>query len=107
MRGGADRLSLGSKPEHDPQSGRGLRRATGLTWGGNIANARAADDFQAIRARMVELRRERERVDDAEPDARSVRLSLCRANGDAIIVSVGRLRKELADWHKADGGCLS
>jgi hypothetical protein len=57
-----------------------------------MAHTRAADDFQAIRARMKELRRERERADDAERNVRSVRLSLCRANGDAIIISIGRPR---------------
>jgi hypothetical protein len=31
-----------------------------------MAHTRAADDFRAIRARMEELRRERERADDAE-----------------------------------------
>jgi hypothetical protein len=34
--------------------------------GRNMAHTRAADDFQTIRARMEELRRERERADDAE-----------------------------------------
>jgi hypothetical protein len=57
-----------------------------------MAHTRAADDFQAIRARMKELRRERERADDAERNVRSVRLSLYRANGDAIIISIGRPR---------------
>jgi hypothetical protein len=31
-----------------------------------MAHTRAADDFRAIRARMEELRRERERADDVE-----------------------------------------
>jgi hypothetical protein len=57
-----------------------------------MAHTRAADDFQAIRARVEELRRERERVDYAETIVRSVRLSLCRANGDPIIISIGRPR---------------
>jgi hypothetical protein len=43
-----------------------------------MARTRAADDFKAIRARMEELRRERERANDAETNARSVRLWLCR-----------------------------
>jgi hypothetical protein len=57
-----------------------------------MAHTRAADDFQAIQARMEELRRERERVEDAEAGVRSVRLSLWCANGDPIIISVDRLR---------------
>jgi hypothetical protein len=57
-----------------------------------MAHIRAADDFQTIRARMEELRRERERADDAETTARSVQLSLCRANGDPITIHVGRPR---------------
>jgi hypothetical protein len=57
-----------------------------------MAHTRAADDFRAIRARMEELRHERERVDNAETDVRSVRLSLCRANSDPIIISIRRLR---------------
>jgi hypothetical protein len=55
-----------------------------------MAHTRAADDFKAIRARMEELRRERERADDAETDMRSLRLLLCRANRDPIIISIGR-----------------
>jgi hypothetical protein len=46
---------------------------------------------------MEELRRERERVEDAETDVRSVRLSLWCANGDPIIISIDRLR-ERAGW---------
>jgi hypothetical protein len=56
----------------------------------HMANPRVADDFRAIRARMEELRRERERVDGSETDVRPVRLSLFRANGDPIIISVRR-----------------
>ena len=55
-----------------------------------MAHTRAADDFQAIRARIEELRRGRERADDAETNVRSVRLWLCGANGDPIIISIGR-----------------
>ena len=54
-----------------------------------MAHTRAADDFRAIRARMEELRRERERVDDAEKGVRSVRRWLCSANGDPITISIG------------------
>jgi hypothetical protein len=57
-----------------------------------MAHTRAADDFRAIRARMEELRRERERVDDAEKGVRSVRRWLCSANRDPIIISIGRPR---------------
>jgi len=71
-----------------------------------MPHTRAADEFKAIRARMEELRRERERVEDAETDVRSVRLSLWRANGDPIIISFGRLRKELADCLKSGAADL-
>ena len=57
-----------------------------------MAHTRAADDFQAIRARMEELRRQRERADDAETNVRSVQLSLYHANGDPITISIGRPR---------------
>ena len=57
-----------------------------------MAHTRAADDFQTIRARMEELRRERELADDAERNVRSVQLSLCHANGDPICISIGRPR---------------
>jgi len=57
-----------------------------------MAHTRAVDDLQTIRARMEELRREGERADYAETIVRSVRLSLCRANGDPIIISIGRPR---------------
>jgi len=43
-----------------------------------MAYTRAADDFPAIRARVEELRRERERVDDTETNVRSVQLWLRR-----------------------------
>jgi hypothetical protein len=55
-----------------------------------MAHTRAADDFRAIRARMEELRRERERVEDAETSAQLLRLRVCRANSDPIIISVRR-----------------
>jgi hypothetical protein len=55
---------------------------------------------------MEELRRERERLEDAETDVPSVRLSLWRANGDPIIISFGRLRKELAGCPKSGAAGL-
>jgi hypothetical protein len=58
----------------------------------NVAQPRAADDFRAIRARMEELRRERERADDAETCVGSMRLGVCHANSDPIIIYIGRPR---------------
>ena len=84
-------MSLASKPEHDHEGGRGLDRSRARR-GGNMAQIRAADDFRTIRARMEELRRERERADDAETNVRSVQLSLYHANGDPITISIGRPR---------------
>ena len=57
-----------------------------------MAHTSAADDFQIIRARMEELRREREGAAVSETKVRFVQLSLCRANGDPITISVGRPR---------------
>ena len=59
-------------------------------------HTRAADDFQTIRARMEELRQEREGV-EPETDVRPVRLSLFHANGDPIIISVRKLRGEAVE----------
>jgi hypothetical protein len=55
-----------------------------------MAHTRAADDFRAIRARMEELRRGPERADDAETSVRSLRLRVCHADSDPIIISIGR-----------------
>lgn len=55
-----------------------------------MAQPRAADAFPAIRARMEELRRERERADEIETDVRSARLWLCGANPNPITISIGR-----------------
>jgi hypothetical protein len=55
-----------------------------------MAHTRAADDFQAIRARMEELRRERERADDAKTSVQSLQLRVCYADSDPIIISIGR-----------------
>jgi hypothetical protein len=57
-----------------------------------MAHTRAADDFQTIRARMEELRREREEAAVTETNVRSLQLSLCRANGDPITISIGQPR---------------
>jgi hypothetical protein len=57
-----------------------------------MGHTRAADDFQTIRARIDELRRERERAPVKETEVRSVQLPLCRANGDPITISIGRPR---------------
>ena len=91
MIGGADLLSLESKPEHDPEGGRGRERSTGLNRRGNMAHTRAADDFQAIRARIEELRREREGAAGTETACGSVELE--RRRNNAIFVSFRRLLK--------------
>jgi hypothetical protein len=58
-----------------------------------MAHIRAADDFQAIRARMEELRREHERAASAEREVRSVQPA-CRANNDnEIVICLRRLRR--------------
>ena len=60
-----------------------------------MAHTRAADDFQAIRARMEELRRERERAAVGETDCGSVQPA-CRANNDnEIVICLRRLRRQI------------
>ena len=59
-----------------------------------MAHTRAADDFQAIRARMEELRRERERAPGTETEFRSVQPA-CGANNDNEIVIFLRRLKSL------------
>jgi hypothetical protein len=54
-----------------------------------MAHTRAADDFQTIRARMEELRREREGATVTETDCGSVEPAQRRKK--AIFVSLGRL----------------
>jgi hypothetical protein len=41
--------------------------------GGPVSRPRAADDFATIRARMEELRRQRDSVADAQPEATAAR----------------------------------
>jgi hypothetical protein len=64
--------------------------------GGNMAHTRAADDFQTIRARMEELRRERERAGVKETEVRSVQPA-CRANNDNDLTAIclHRLRNQI------------
>jgi hypothetical protein len=50
----------------------------------------AQREVEAIRARMEELRRERERADDAETSVQSLRLRVCYADSDPILISIGR-----------------
>lgn len=56
---------------------------------GNMAHTRAADDFQTIRARMEELRREREGAAVTETDCGPVEPA--RRKDNAILVSLARL----------------
>jgi hypothetical protein len=54
-----------------------------------MAHIRAADDFQAIRARFEELRREREGAAVSETDCGSVEPA--RRRNNAIFISLRRL----------------
>jgi len=78
-----------------PAAGAEPERSTGLTEGEIMAHPRAADDFQAIRVRLEDLRREREqaavrqRKRAAVEQARSV-------NSDPIVVSLRWLRSQIA-----------
>jgi hypothetical protein len=53
-----------------------------------MAHTRAADDFQAIRARMEELRREHERAPGTETESGSVSPRR-RENGDPVAIGLG------------------
>jgi len=53
-----------------------------------MAHTRAADDFQAIRARMEELRREHERTPGTETEGGSVSPRR-RENGDPVTIGLG------------------
>ena len=53
-----------------------------------MAHTRAADDFQAIRARMEELRREREGTPGREAEGRSVSPRRWE-NGDPVTIGLG------------------
>jgi hypothetical protein len=63
-----------------------------------VARPRAADDFATIRARMEELRRERDRADDTETDVRSVRPARL-GNSNPIVISLRRLRNLVSQPH--------
>ena len=56
-----------------------------------MSDTRAADDFQAIRARMEELRREREEAAVTETDCGSVEPA--RRQNNAILVSLAQIVK--------------
>jgi hypothetical protein len=61
-----------------------------------MAHTRAADDFQAIRARMNELRRERERAAVTEMDRGSVSPRRRDNNrNEPIIICLRRLRRQM------------
>jgi hypothetical protein len=57
-----------------------------------VKRPRAADDFEAIRARMEELRRERKRVDAGERDLRSDQPTRRGNRIDPVGPSLRRLR---------------
>jgi len=60
-----------------------------------MAHTRAADDFQAIRARMKELRCERERAVVTETDGGLVQ-RVCRGDTDnEIVICLRRLRNQI------------
>jgi hypothetical protein len=61
-----------------------------------MAHTRAADDFQAIRARMEELRRERERAPGTETDDESVSpRGESNNNHEVIVICLRRLRIQI------------
>jgi len=82
-----DRLSLGNKPEHDPDSGRGLERSTGLmgeeTW--LISELAMIPGYPRP---QEELRRERDGAAVTEADCASVEPA--RRRNNATFVSVRR-----------------
>jgi hypothetical protein len=61
-----------------------------------MAHTRAADDFQAIRARMEELRREHERAPGTEMDGGSVSpRRRGNNNNEPIVICLRRLRSQI------------
>jgi hypothetical protein len=61
-----------------------------------MAHPRVADDFQAIRARMEELRREHERAPSTKTDGGSV-ATRGRGNNnyEPIVICLRRLRRQI------------
>ena len=82
-----DRLALGTNLSTILTAGR-TRKLDGPGGRGNMAHIRAADDFQAIRAPMEELRRERDGAAVTEADCASVEPA--RRRNNATFVSVRR-----------------
>ena len=78
-----------------PAAGAEPECSTSLTEGEIMAHTRAADDFRAIRARLEDLRREREqaavRQRKREPVERARSI-----NSDPIVVSLRWLRSQIA-----------
>jgi hypothetical protein len=61
-----------------------------------MAHPRVADDFQAIRARMEELRREREGAAVTEPDRGSIEPARRGSNvNELIAICLRRLRNQI------------
>jgi hypothetical protein len=58
----------------------------------NVTRLRAADDFEAIRARIEDLRRERERAHATEGELQSVTRTHRGDRVDPVTISVRRLR---------------
>jgi len=59
-----------------------------------MAHSRAADDFQSIRARVAELRRERDRAAFKQTKRGAVERSR-PANSDPIVISLRWLRNQV------------
>jgi hypothetical protein len=60
--------------------------------GGNVTRPRAADDFATIRARLEELRQERERAETGEKAIASAPERVRVSRVGQVLIAAGRLR---------------
>jgi hypothetical protein len=95
LRDGINLITIGSRRQ--PGGDRPANQSSIKLTGGNVNKSRAADDFATIRARMEELRRERERADAAGNDLLSDqpfgRGRTERRNSGEIGATPGRVRQ--------------
>ena len=61
-----------------------------------MAHIRAADDFQAVRARMEDLRRERQQATVTQTNREAVERAR-PANSDPIVISLRWLRNQIGN----------
>ena len=65
---------------------------------GNVTRPRAADDFATIRARLEELRQERERAETGEKAIASAPERARVSRVGQVLIAAGRLRGSAGSW---------